>query len=110
MKIQLFLINRARASDSVGIDPALQFYEGPNMLSVMNVKTEHVSFVEVRVPVRRLSPIIISDLFPYFPGFSADRNEPIISPFAESYIFDRVPEIMTLGRISEKTPVLVLPQ
>jgi hypothetical protein len=63
----------------------------------MDIKAQHVSFVEVPVPVRSLSPIIVSDLLPYFSAFSTDRHEPIIATTSKPDIFDRVPEIVAIG-------------
>src|SRR5580658_8193514 len=76
----------------------------------MNIETQHVSLVEIAVPVRRLSPVVIPNLLPYFSGLSADRHEPVVTPLSKPDIFERVPEILTIGSISKKTPVLVLPQ
>jgi hypothetical protein len=76
----------------------------------MNIEAQHVSFVEVPIPVRSLSPIIVSDLLPYFSGFSTDRHEPIIVTTSKPDILERVPEILTVSRISKKTPVFVLTQ
>src|SRR5580658_3659054 len=76
----------------------------------MNIETQHVSLVEIAVPVRRLSPVVVPNLLPYFSGLSADRHEPVVTPLPKPDIFERVPEILTVGLISKKTPVLVLPQ
>src|ERR1700747_2829956 len=76
----------------------------------MNVKTERVSFVEVAIPERRLSPIVVSDLLPYFSSPSADRHEPIIVASSKPDVFDRIPEILAKCRVGQKTPILVLPQ
>jgi hypothetical protein len=49
-------------------------------------------------------------LLPYFSGFSTDRHEPIIAITSKPDIFDWVPEVLTVSRISKKAPVLVFSQ
>jgi hypothetical protein len=110
LKVEFLLVDGTRTTISEGIYTALKVDERANMLSVVNIEAQHVSFVEVAIPVRSLSPIIVADLLPHFSGFSTDRDEPIISTTSNADIFDWVPEILAVGRISKKTPVLVLPQ
>jgi hypothetical protein len=76
----------------------------------MNIEIEHVPLIEIGIPKRLLSPIVVSNLFPDLTGFAANGHEPIVAPLPEADIFERVPEILTVGRISKKTPVLVLAQ
>src|SRR5215468_3177931 len=88
LKIEFLLINRAGAADSVRIDPALQLYEGPNVFAVVEVEIEHVPFIEIGVPKRLLSPIVVSNLLPDLTGFAADGQEPIVMPLSKADIFE----------------------
>src|SRR5580658_6128101 len=80
------------------------------MRAIVNVEMNHVSFIEVTIPEWRLTPVIISDLFPDFAGFAANREVPIVRAVAQRDVFDRVPEVLLEGRISQETPVLILAQ
>src|ERR1700689_2393495 len=89
LKVEFLLVDRTRTTIPEGIYAAFKIDKRANMLSVMNIEAQHVSFVEVPIPVRSLSPIIVSDLLPYFPGFSTDRHEPIIATTSKPDMFDR---------------------
>src|ERR1700748_2485209 len=80
------------------------------MLAVMQVEIGHVPFIEVPVPIRRLAPVVVSDLLPDLAGFAADGHVPVIGALAERDVFDRVPEVLPESSVAQKTPVLILPQ
>jgi hypothetical protein len=110
LKVELLFVNWPWTTDPKRIDTTFQFYEGPEMLSEVGVKMEHVPLIEIGVPKRVLSPIVVSNLLPDFARLTANGEEPIVTPLSKADIFERVPEILTLGRIRKKTPVLVLSQ
>src|SRR5713226_6884850 len=66
-----------------------------------------IPFIEVPVHVGLLAPVIVSDLLPDFPGFAADRQEPVLGIAATWNVFNGIPEILALGRVRENTPSLV---
>src|SRR5229473_1160291 len=74
----------------------------------MNVEIKDVSFIEIGIHERLLAPVVVSDLFPNLASFATDGQEPIIPTRPQTNIFDEVPKLLPLGRISEKTPVIVL--
>src|SRR5882672_7404265 len=74
----------------------------------MYVKIKHVPFVEIAVHERLLAPIVVSDLFPNLASFATHGQEPIIPTGPQTNIFDGVPKLLPLSRISEKTPIIVL--
>src|ERR1700742_1723297 len=80
------------------------------MLAVMQVEIGHVPFIEVPVPIRRLAPVVVSDLFPDLAGFAAHGHVPVIGALAERDVFDRVPEVLPEASVAQKTPVLILSQ
>jgi hypothetical protein len=110
LKVEFFLVDRTWAAIPEGVYTAFELNKRANMFSVMDIETQHLSLIKICIPVRSLSPIVIADLLPYFPGFPTDRHKPIIASASKPDIFDRVPEILTFGRIRKKTPVFVLAQ
>jgi hypothetical protein len=74
----------------------------------MNVDMKHVAFVEIAVHEGLLAPVVVPDLFPNLAGFATHGQEPIIPTGPQTNIFDGVPKLPALSRISEKTPVIVL--
>jgi hypothetical protein len=64
------------------------------MIAVMNVEPQHVSLVEVSVPKRSLSPVIVADLLlPNFASLTADGDVPV--PIAaERDKFEGVPKVL----------------
>src|SRR5882757_8148245 len=80
------------------------------MLGIVQVEIGHVPFIEIPVPIRRLAPIVVSDLLPDLADFTADGHVRIIDALAERDVFDRVPEVLAEASVAQKTPVLILPQ
>src|ERR1700733_9627679 len=80
------------------------------MLAIVQVEIGHVPFIEVPIPMRRLAPVVVSDLLPDLAGFAAHSHVPVIGVLAERDIFDGVPEVLPEVSIAEKTPVLILPE
>jgi hypothetical protein len=74
----------------------------------MNVEIKHVPFVEIAVHERLLAPVVVSDLFPNLASFATHGQEPIIPTGPQTNIFDGVPKLLPVNRISEKTPVIIL--
>jgi hypothetical protein len=108
LEIQLLFVDGSRTTDTVRIQTAFELDERANMLTVMNVEIKHVPFIEIGVHERLLAPVVVSDLFPDFASFAAHGQEPIIPTWPETNIFDGVPKLLTLSRISEETPVIIL--
>src|SRR6201996_6245129 len=80
------------------------------MLAIVQVEVGHVPFIEVPVPIRRLAPVVVSDLLPDLAGFAAHGHVPVIGALAERDIFDGVPEVLPKASVAQKTPVLILPE
>src|ERR1700761_453365 len=80
------------------------------MLAIVQVEVGHVPFIEVPVPIRRLAPVVVSDLLPDLAGFAAHGHVPVIGALTERDIFDRVPEVLPEASVAQKTPVLILPE
>src|SRR5580692_1882424 len=80
------------------------------MLAIVQVEIGHVPFIEVPIPMRRLAPVVVSDLLPDLAGFAAHGHVPVIGVLAERDIFDGVPEVLPEASIAQKTPVFILPQ
>ncbi len=110
MKVELLFVDRTRAANPIGVQAALQLDECTNVLAIVNVEIEHVSFIEVSVHVGLLSPAVVSDLLPDLSGFSSNRHEPVIDSAAKPDVFDRVPKFLTQGRVPQETPIFVFPQ
>jgi len=55
-----------------------------------------------------LAPVVVSDLLPNLASFATDGQEPVIPTWPQTNIFDGVPKLLPLGRVSEKTPVILL--
>src|SRR5258708_30856763 len=89
---------------------ALQFDEGTDMPAIMQVKIGHIPFIEVPVPIRRLAPVVVSDLLPDLASFAAHGHVPVIGALPERDVFDGVPEVLPEASVAQKTPVLILPQ
>src|SRR5277367_5681178 len=96
LEVEFLLINWPRPAIPEGIQAAFQLYKRANVFPVMNIETQHVSLVEIAVPERRLSPVVVPNLLPYFSGLSADRHEPVIAAGSKPDVFERVPEILTV--------------
>src|SRR5258707_2689878 len=107
LEIELFFVDRSRTTDTVRIQTAFELDERANVLAVMNVEIKHVAFVEIAVHERLLAPVVISDLLPNLASFATDGQEPIIPTGPQTNIFDGVPKLLPLSRISEKTPVII---
>jgi hypothetical protein len=84
------------------IQAALQLDKGTNVLVVVNVERKHVPFIEVPIPVRILSLVIVSDLLPDFSGLTTNGHEPIVIPMAKPDVFDGVPEVLPQAGSREK--------
>src|SRR5215470_5660241 len=110
LEIEFFFVDRSWAADTVRIQAALELHKRANVLAVVNVKIEHVPFVEIAIHEGLLAPVVISDLFPNLAGFAADGEEPGSSTWSQTDVFDSVPKFLTLGRIGKKAPVFVFPQ
>src|ERR1700743_1314674 len=80
------------------------------MPAIMQIEIGHVSLVEIPVPIRRLAPVVVSDLLPDLAGFAPHGHVPVICALAERDIFDGVPEVLPKASVAQKTPVLILPQ
>src|SRR5260370_6997756 len=108
LKIELLFVDRSRTTDSVRIQAAFELDERPNVLAVMNVEIKHVPFIEIGVHETLLAPVVVSDLFPNLASFATHGQEPVIPTWPQTNVFDGVPKLLPLSRISEKTPVIVL--
>src|ERR1700743_1251391 len=80
------------------------------MPAIMQIEIGHVSLVEVPIPIRRLAPVVVSDLLPDFAGFAAHGHVPVIGALAQRDVLDRVPEVLPEAPVAQETPVLILPQ
>src|ERR1700756_453028 len=78
------------------------------MLAVVNVKIKHVPLVEIAVHEGLLAPVVVSNLFPNLASFATHGQEPVIPTWSQANVFDGVPKLLPLSRISEKTPVIIL--
>src|SRR6266851_3865554 len=108
LEIEFFFVDRPRTTDAVRVQAAFKLHERANVFAIMNVDMKHVPFVEIGVHERLLAPIVVSDLFPNLASFAAHGKEPVIPVRAQTNVFDGVPKLLPLSRISEKTPVIVL--
>src|SRR6202008_413396 len=108
LEIELFFVDRSRTTDTVRIQTAFELDERANVLAVVNVEIKHVPFVEIGVHERLLAPVVVPDLFPNLANFAAHGQEPVIPTWPETNIFDGLPNLLPLSRISEKAPVIVL--
>src|SRR5216683_2510289 len=108
LEIEFFFVDRSRTTDAVRVQTGFELDERPNVLAVMNVEIKHVPFIEIGVHERLLAPVVVSDLFPNLASFTAYGKEPVIPVRAQTNVFDGVPKLLPLSRISEKTPVIVL--
>src|SRR6266478_3090843 len=108
LEIQLLFVDRSWSTDAIRIETTFEFHERANVIAVMNVEIKHVPFVEIGVHERLLAPVVVSDLFPNLASFAAHGKEPVIPVRAQTNVFDGVPKLLPLSRISEKTPVIVL--
>src|SRR4029077_17721270 len=95
-------------TDTVRIQTAFEFDERANVLAVMNVEIKHVPLVEIAVHEWVLAPVVVSDLFPNLASFATHGQEPVIPTGPQTNVFDGVPKLLPLGRISEETPVIIL--
>jgi hypothetical protein len=80
------------------------------MPAIMQVEIGHVPFIEIPVPIRRMAPVVVSDLLPDLAGFAAYGHVPIIGALAERDIFDGVPKVHPEASVAQKTPILILSQ
>src|ERR1700678_494518 len=80
------------------------------MLAIVQVEIGHVPFIEIPIKIRRLAPVVVSDLLPDLAGFAAHGHVPVIGALAERDVFYGVPEILPEASIVMKTPALILPQ
>jgi hypothetical protein len=78
------------------------------VLAVMNVEIKHVPLIETAVHERLSAPVVVSDLFPDVACLTADGEEPVVPARSQTYVFNRVPKILSLSRIGKKTPIVVL--
>src|SRR5258708_684326 len=108
LEIEFFFVDRPRTTDAVRVQAAFKLHERANVFAIMNVDMKHVPFVEIGVHERLLAPVVVSDLFPNVATFATHGQEPIIPTGPQTNIFDGVPKLLPLSRISEKTPVIVL--
>src|SRR5712691_3050419 len=108
LEIELFFVDWSRTTDAVRVQAAFELNERANVLAVMNVEIKHVPFVEIAVHGRLLAPVVVSDLFPNLASFATHGQEPVIPSGPQTNVFDGVPKVLPLGRINEKTPVIVL--
>src|SRR5246127_883654 len=110
LKAELLFVDRPWAADPVRIDAALQFHERPHMFSIMQIKMEHVPFIKIAIHKWLLAPVVVPDLPPNLASFASHRQEPIIPTRAQTNVFDGVPELLPLGRIGKKAPIVVHPK
>src|SRR5882757_8287995 len=108
LEIQLLFVDRPRAADAVRIQTAFQLHERANVVAVVKVKIKHVPLVEIAVHERLLAPVVVSDLFPNLASFATHGQEPILPAGPQTNIFDGVPKLLPLTRISLKTRVIIL--
>jgi hypothetical protein len=45
------------------------------MPAIMQVEIGHVPFIEIPVPIRRLAPVVVSDLLPDLAGFAVTCSQ-----------------------------------
>jgi hypothetical protein len=72
----------------------------------MDIEVKHVSLIEICIHDGGQAPIVIADLLPYFPPLSSDTHVPVMCA-SEGDVLDGIPNIVPLGGISKKTPVVV---
>src|SRR5712672_1917613 len=107
LEIEFFFVDRSRTTDAIRIETTFEFHERANVLAIMKIEIKHVPFIEIAVHERLLAPVVVSDLFPNLASFAAHGQEPIIPTGSQANIFDGVPKLLPLNRISEKTPIVV---
>src|SRR5580704_5263631 len=73
----------------------------------MNVEIKHVPLFEISAHERLLTPVVVSDLFPNLARLATDGQEPVITAWPQTNIFERVPKLLPLRRVCQKTPVVV---
>ena len=76
----------------------------------MSVEVDHVSLQEESVPERLLSPVVVPDPLPVLPNLASNAQVPVIVVASQADIFDRIPGVVAVGGIPQKTPVLGIPQ
>src|SRR5258706_9279242 len=64
LEIDLFFVDRSRATDSVRIQTAFELDERADVLAIMNVEIKHVALVEIAIHEWPLAPVVVSYLFP----------------------------------------------
>ena len=69
---------------------------------------EHVTLQKKSVRVSLLAPVIVADLFEDLPDFASDRQIPIVR--AETYVLQRIPDVLAKALVPEDTPILVFAQ
>src|SRR6516164_5110169 len=76
----------------------------------VHINIEHVSFIEISVGVRLLTPIVVANLFPDLSDFAADRYKPVLFATAKWDVFDRVPKVPAESCVAQQAPVFVFSQ
>src|SRR5262249_1886915 len=110
LKIELLFVYRTRTAFTGGVQPTLQLEESAHAFSEVQVQRERVPLIEISVHEGMLPPVVVSDLFPDFAGFSANGQVPINRVFAEWNVFDLVPGIASETCVAEKAPILIFPE
>src|SRR5580704_2170332 len=80
------------------------------MFSIVSVKRKHVSFVQIPVHVRLLSPIVVADLLPDLSSLTSDGEIPTVRAVSQRDVLDRIPEVLPKSPIAQEGPVIVVAQ
>src|ERR1700733_6131960 len=107
MKLQSLLVYRPGASGPPRANPALQFKECAKVRPIVEVGAEHVPFIQVSIPERRLSPVVVANLLPHFPRLAAKSEVPVFRVATQPNVLDRIPEVGAQILIAKKAPVFV---
>src|SRR5713226_8659406 len=78
------------------------------MWTEMPIAVQHVSLEEKSIGIWLLAPVIVADLFEDFSNFASDGQIPVVR--AETYVLQRIPDILAKASVLEETPILVFAQ
>jgi hypothetical protein len=73
----------------------------------MHIDVRHIPLEKESVLDRLLTPVIISDPLPGFSNLASNACIPVIDVVPQTYVLNRIPEVLTKSGVTKKAPVLV---
>jgi hypothetical protein len=73
----------------------------------MNIGMRHIPLEKESVLDRLLTPIIVADPLPGFSNLASNACVPVIDVVPKPDVLDRIPKVLSEGRIPQEAPVLV---